>query len=85
MSRPLVYLAGPITGASYGECTDWRQYVQDQLNDNWNVAGMSPMRHKDYLLKETAMGDTYEDQVMSSNVEYLLVTFGMRVDVMHCL
>ena len=27
---------------------------------------MSPMRHKDYLLQETAMGDTYEDQVMSS-------------------
>lgn len=66
MTRPLVYLAGPITGTSYGECTDWRQYVQEQLDDNWNVAGMSPMRHKDYLLQETSMDDTYEDQVMSS-------------------
>ena len=66
MSKPLVYLAGPITGTSYGECTDWRQYVQEQLAQNWNVAGMSPMRHKDYLLRETSMGDTYEDQVMSS-------------------
>ena len=65
MSKPLVYLAGPITGTSYGECTDWRQFVQDRLS-NKGIIGLSPMRHKDYLLQETAMGDTYEEQVMSS-------------------
>jgi len=66
MSKPLVYLAGPITGTSYGECTDWRQYVQEKLEADWNIDGMSPMRHKDYLLDRTTVADSYEEKIMSS-------------------
>lgn len=75
-----IYLAGPITGQSYGSATDWREHFPDILD---KIAGnslsyaylepiyryiqcMSPMRHKDYLLNETTIGDSYEEQVMSS-------------------
>jgi nucleoside 2-deoxyribosyltransferase len=61
----LVYLAGPITGLSYGETTDWRQQAIDFLKDH-GIQGLSPMRHKDYLLQETSIGDSYEQSVMSS-------------------
>jgi nucleoside 2-deoxyribosyltransferase len=27
----LVYLAGPISGLTYGKCTDWRQQVQEEF------------------------------------------------------
>jgi len=65
MSNPLVYLAGPITGTSYGECTSWRQFVQDELLLH-NMVGISPMRHKDNLMDQHTIEDTYENQVMSS-------------------
>jgi hypothetical protein len=28
----LVYLAGPITGTSYVECNDWRDYAASRFN-----------------------------------------------------
>ena len=65
MSKPLVYLAGPITGLSYDGCTDWREHAQNRLA-NHGIVGMSPMRHKDYLLNRTNIQDTYEDNVLSS-------------------
>lgn len=40
------YLVGPIRGLTYGEATDWRQYVIDNLS---NYRCYSPMRGKDYL------------------------------------
>lgn len=54
----LVYLAGPITGYSYGEVTDWRAYVAERLDSS--IEALSPMRHKEYLLHETSIEDTYE-------------------------
>ena len=50
MSRPVpqVYLAGPITGTTFGECTDWRQYARQKLAGA-NIRGVSPMRGKEYL------------------------------------
>lgn len=59
--RYLLYLAGPITGTSYGECTDWRQYVQDNLPDE--IFGMSPLRAKRYLSKETDIADHYQNDL----------------------
>lgn len=52
-----VYLAGPITGMKYGECTDWRQYARDVLNDS-GIEGISPMRGKEYL-EETAKDEPF--------------------------
>lgn len=43
-----VYLAGPITGLSFGECTDWREYAIKSLAEE-NIKGLSPMRGKEYL------------------------------------
>lgn len=43
-----VYLAGPISGCSFGECTDWREGVRRELQQS-GIVGLSPMRAKDYL------------------------------------
>lgn len=43
MSERKVYLAGPITGTTYGECSDWRGYAQQELNKA-GVVGVSPLR-----------------------------------------
>lgn len=49
MTSRSVYLAGPITGTTYGECTDWREYVKRNLAPG--VVGYSPMRAKAYLAR----------------------------------
>lgn len=59
--RYLLYLAGPITGTTYGECTDWRQYVQDNLPEE--IIGMSPLRAKQYLKNENDIADQYQDDL----------------------
>lgn len=61
----LVYLAGPITGLTFGECTDWRQYAVAELAKE-GITGLSPMRGKEYLeaiskdIPLTADGDKYK-------------------------
>lgn len=64
MSKPSVYLAGPITGESYSTVTDWRAYAMKQLAPD--IDGFSPMRSKDYLLQETSVADSYEATILSS-------------------
>jgi len=46
--RPTVYLAGPITGLSYDEATDWRGDAREWLAEH-GINGLSPMRDKEYL------------------------------------
>lgn len=58
-----VYLAGPITGQSFEDCTDWRAYVKKKLAPG--ISGLSPMRAKEYLLEETRIGDHYAEHVLS--------------------
>lgn len=48
MSRPSVYLAGPITGLTYDESTDWRDSVAAELDDV-GITAYSPLRCKQYL------------------------------------
>jgi nucleoside 2-deoxyribosyltransferase len=48
MGRPSVYLAGPITGLTYGESSDWRDAVKEELDDA-GIAAFSPLRMKGYL------------------------------------
>lgn len=52
MNTYAVYLAGPIGGCSYGECTNWREYLTNLLK-GWNIECISPMRGKSYLQSET--------------------------------
>jgi nucleoside 2-deoxyribosyltransferase len=58
--KPKVYLAGPITGLSYGDSTDWREFAKASLADA-GIDGFSPMRAKDYLLQEKILSDDYAD------------------------
>lgn len=60
----IAYLAGPITGCSYDGAVDWRDEAKKRLA-TVGIAGMSPMRGKDYLLQETSIGDAYDDYVLS--------------------
>lgn len=64
MIKPSVYLAGPILGTSYEECTDWRDDVRKELE--LDIDCFSPMRSKSYLRKETNLKDGYEDTLFSS-------------------
>jgi nucleoside 2-deoxyribosyltransferase len=54
MNKKLVYLAGPITGLSYGEARHgWREEFDDILRtmdvNNDHIQCLSPMRGKDHL------------------------------------
>lgn len=52
----LVYLAGPISGTSYGESTSWREDVTRKIYPH---TALSPMRGKSYLSSEEAIADFY--------------------------
>ena len=54
MSKPVVYLSGPISGCSWGECTDWRKAVAEELLDR-GIRSADPLRGKDYLSGLPAM------------------------------
>ncbi len=61
-----VYLAGPITGLTYGGCNSWREYAQKELFAA-EIIGVSPLRAKDYLktYEGELIGDEYFDKVLS--------------------
>lgn len=61
-----IYLAGPITGTSYNECTGWREYVTDKVTMKGNIWCYSPMRAKEYLAGEEVLDGSYEQSLLSS-------------------
>lgn len=65
MINKKVYLAGPITGTSYKECTNWRDSVRIDLQE-FGLEPYSPMRGKAYLSHEDRISDSYNDLTMSS-------------------
>jgi hypothetical protein len=75
----LLYCAGPITGVSYGESTDWREYVADRLPDR--IIAVSPMRGKEYLARERQIKDSYKEHPLSCRKG---ITCRDRMDVMRC-
>jgi nucleoside 2-deoxyribosyltransferase len=48
VSRPSVYLAGPITGLTYADGAEWREVAKAALDDA-GIDGFSPLRMKQYL------------------------------------
>ena len=46
--NPKVYLAGPIMGCNYEECTAWRSVAKAWLAKH-GIDGYSPMRGKEFL------------------------------------
>jgi len=71
MKKYEIYLAGPITGLTYDDCTSWRDYVKNNLPDY--IHTLSPMRGKDHLAikKQTddnhVIQNSYEGNVMTSS------------------
>ena len=61
---PTIYLAGAITGCTYAGCTDWREWMIEELAKS-KIRGISPMRAKLYLLHETNIGDHYDKEILS--------------------
>lgn len=65
MQTHKVYLAGPISGHSYKNVTDWREDAKNYLSD-MNILGYSPLRGKSYLNNEEMIKDHYSSHTMSS-------------------
>lgn len=53
-----VYLAGPITGCSYEECTRWREEFVKTVGPT--VKCLDPMRDKDFLKGTDILGSCYD-------------------------
>jgi hypothetical protein len=64
--KNLVYLAGPITGLTFGEATDWRDEVRRKLPRH--IKTLSPMRGKQYLEQRSS----FDGKIMDSYAEYPL-------------
>src|SRR3989344_298931 len=75
----LVYLAGPISGLDYNGCNDWREEAVKKL-DEWGIAGLSPMRYKNYLSDEKVISDEYNTTLSCSRG----LTTRDRFDSMRC-
>lgn len=63
-----VYLAGPISGKSWGESENWRDRFKQALKDTApHIHGYSPLREKSEILqKEQFIGDHYENTLFST-------------------
>jgi len=44
-----IYLAGPITGLTYDQGQDWREYAAGMLMRTFGIETRSPLRAKEYL------------------------------------
>jgi nucleoside 2-deoxyribosyltransferase len=65
MVHKTVYLAGPITGLSYGEATDWRSQARDYLGRS-GIKAVSPLRAKVYLRDMNNIADSYTDDEINT-------------------
>jgi len=59
-----IYLAGPITGCTYGQCTDWRKDFADSMPEC--IESFSPMRFKKHLDTGSPIADNYPEHVLCS-------------------
>lgn len=73
MSRPSVYLAGPITGLSFGAAQDWREYAIQYFTD-LGIDAFSPLRGKYYLNGEKELKDSYAQTVSPLSTPHAIVT-----------
>ena len=64
MSKPSVYLAGPIKGLTYDNSQEWRTEITGMLAPE--VDAFSPLRAKAFLRSEETIVGSYEHDPMSS-------------------
>ena len=60
MSKGKVYLAGPISGLSYGESVDWREDAE-RVFSSYDIEALSPMRSKEFLANVNVLDTGYEE------------------------
>jgi nucleoside 2-deoxyribosyltransferase len=65
-----VYLAGPITGLTYGQGQDWRQYVSQRFSKG--ILGYSPLRAKQYLDNGHIITDNQDELIMHGDLSAAL-------------
>jgi hypothetical protein len=64
MSSKALFLAGPLTGISYGDALEWRTYVERRLPPG--IIAFSALRGKEYVAKEAVLKDAYPDHLLST-------------------
>lgn len=68
-----IYLAGPISGLTFGEATDWRTDASVEIARALpHVVALSPLRNKTYFDRQHTMEDSYE-QLLFSNQRAITV------------
>ncbi len=77
MSKPSVYLAGPISGLTYDEGEGWRLIVTEQLAPQ--IDAFSPLRNKAYLKEHGKLEGSYDFSALSTARG---ITTRDRLDVM---
>lgn len=64
-TKPVCYLAGPISGLSYVQATAWRLHMASELQPDFEV--LSPMRGKENLNHVTNFNGEYVENVYGSS------------------
>ncbi len=62
----LVYLAGPIDGCTYDDCTIWREYSVRELA-TCGITGLSPMRAREFLKEHQKLVDGTSSYALASD------------------
>jgi nucleoside 2-deoxyribosyltransferase len=60
-----IYLAGGISGYTYDEAQEWRDYVADQFAGT-DIRCYSPLRGKEFLKKEGIISKSYDYHPLAS-------------------
>lgn len=83
MSNYKVYLAGPITGKTYGSATDWRESASSWLSQ-YGIETLSPMRGKDFILSRVAQVEVLAQTYDAPMSKQKGIVARDRHDVMAC-
>lgn len=84
-SSPKVYLAGAISGLTYGEGQSWRDHAVVELAKR-GINGYSPLRAKDYLKDHGVIEQSYQlkDQPLAALSTDRGIMTRDRYDVQSC-
>lgn len=80
MSRPTVYLAGPVTGLDFDSATNWRDHAEARLEMH-GIRAVNPLRCNEYLRQYGTLAQYINIHPLSTNSG---ITHRDRFDVMNC-
>ncbi|MCW2078037.1 UNVERIFIED_ORG: nucleoside 2-deoxyribosyltransferase [Bradyrhizobium japonicum] len=83
--KPLVYLAGPISGLNFDGATSWRDSVKEVLGE-WGIKALSPLREQEHLKQVGIFTNAAEEaaRLESSMSMPKGLTIRDRWDAMRC-